>query len=77
LADHAPISVLDLAVLGAEHAKALPPEPRISSSVVLRMVEWTIGLNDQPMSQAEEVHDIWAERDLSTELQAFQSSVSK
>ena len=50
-----PISAVDAAVREPEHAKTLRPEPSIPLRIMRGIMERSIGLDDQPVTQTYEV----------------------
>jgi hypothetical protein len=69
--DHAVFSNFELMVREAQHAEALADEPGVAQRILLRIVEWAVRLDDEPVTQAEEIHDLGSDRNLSAKLQAL------
>lgn len=74
---HLPVTAIDPIVGKPQHTKTLARQPLVPLRVMIRIVEGTIRLDDQPVFQASEVDHIASKRDLATELQSFQTTVSQ
>ena len=70
--DHPMLADLELMVRKSQNAEALAGEPSVPNGILLRIVERTVRLDDEPVPQAEEIHDIGSDRNLSAKLQALQ-----
>jgi hypothetical protein len=73
----APVLCRDLFVRETEDAEALGGEPGTAGDVMFRVVEGAVGLHDQAVMQADEVNDVRADWDLSTELDPVQPAVAQ
>ena len=69
---HALMVGRDHIVWKAQNLKALPPKPGVASLVMTVIVKWAIRLDDQPLLQADKVHDIRSDWRLPAKFQVAQ-----
>ena len=75
--DNQPVAILNVMVREAEHTKALGCEPGVANCIPFGVVERPVGLDYQPIPQANEVKHIGADRDLSPEFEPLKASVAQ
>jgi hypothetical protein len=72
-----PARLVHLTVGETQHPKPLRRQPGVAPSVFLRLVKGSVGFDDQPMTQADKIDDLRADRHLSAELQTGQPSTAE